>query len=348
MYSTAPPLDYFQVDALSNSGMSGLNPEQGGSPKRFKHTDRTDEKYNLSLDRGSLLHLAILEPDKFVVQDVDKPSGLMGQFVEAYFHCRQVYEAAFPVAIIPPVDHDELVRIACEKAGYKIKPETVWKNYAASGEFQAYYDYLKRAGTDKLSVTQETRSILDSCVANLKAHPVAHNLLFDDDVDILTWNELEVYFSVDVVTHINGFEEVVTVPCKIKVDRLRYHLLSRRAQNVDLKTTGGGLGKFPHSYEQFRYYRQNAFYDLGIRHFLSEQGLDVKSISHLNVVVETTGLNEVGVYKSSDEWLKKGQLEYEKVLELYAWHRANNLWEYPKEYYLNGGLLVIPPPKQST
>jgi hypothetical protein len=334
-------MGYFNVPAVSNSGMSGLNPNQGGSPRIFKSI-KQDAKYSLSLDRGSLLHLAILEPDKFIVQDVDRPSGMMGAFVEALY---QLELDSGQQAWFDPSTKQAggILLTAKELSGYKTSTETVWNNFQKP-DAQAYYEYLKTT-PGKLAVTRDTREILDECISNLRAHPVAKKLLFEEDDDIATWNEEEIYWEepIEIIDQ-EGFEVVVNVPCKIKVDRLRYNSRHKRFQNVDLKTSGKGLGRFGDSFRDFRYYRQNAFYDLGIRRFAQQLNLEVNGISHLNVVVETVNLHEVGVFKSTPEWLEKGRLEYEEVLKRYAWHQHHNLWEYPMEYYLNNGLLTLPNP----
>ena len=339
-------MSYYDIPALSNSGMSALNPDQSGSPRRFKNQTKNPNKYDLSLDRGSLLHLAILEPHKFITQEVDRPSGMMGDFCEIFHRSLLAYKADKVLrqlnSVITDLELEGIWRYAVLEAGYKTKAETIWKNFQEPGP-QAYYAYLQTATPDKLPVTRETREILDACIHNITYHPLANRLLLEPDADdVSSWNELEVIWTEEVVIEVNGELVTVLVPCKAKIDRLRYNSVHQLFQNVDLKTTSSGIGKFGDSYRDYRYYRQNAFYDLAIRHFAVAHNIPFQGISHYNVVTETTGLNEAAVFKTTEEWLAKGQQEYQEILSRYAWHIHDGRWDYPREYYLNNGLYPLP------
>jgi len=62
-------MDYYQSTKISNSSLSYINPEQGGSPRKFK--DYIDGNSNNisspSLYAGTTIHQYFLEPETFIV-----------------------------------------------------------------------------------------------------------------------------------------------------------------------------------------------------------------------------------------------------------------------------------------
>lgn len=350
--------EYFKVPALSNSSMKMLNLSEGGSPQKYQAYLRGDyeKKDSLSLERGSLLHLAMLEPEKFITQTVDTPSGMMGDFikhvVDLEWQIRPDYaselvmqgmEAAKALQKKLPTDKmDAILEEAYTRSGYKIQPSTVKTNFEKP-ENQAYYEYLKEA-RDKLSVTQEDRRILNNCISSLSQHPVANRLLISaDTADVQSWNEEEVYWMENVTVDLpDGSQVVVDVPCKAKLDRIRYSQSKGQFQEIDLKTTATGLYNFPYTQVKFRYYRQHAFYQRALQAFAHSKGLPFNGVKSYNVVVETNNCFEVGVYPYEQDWIAKGRAEYEEILQVYAWHQATGKWDYPQEYYQNNGYLSLP------
>jgi hypothetical protein len=83
-------LSYFDVGTeekpvVSNSAMSCLNPEEGGSIVKFinffkSREEKKDEKP--SLTNGKIVHTYIEHPDKFAVEDFKKPTDMMAGLIE--------------------------------------------------------------------------------------------------------------------------------------------------------------------------------------------------------------------------------------------------------------------------
>ncbi len=82
---------YFNDSAISNSDLGVLK----DSPWYFRqYKDKKIAKVDVShFELGTLIHCAILEPDLFVVADIDKPGGMMGKFIDVYVECGMNKEA---------------------------------------------------------------------------------------------------------------------------------------------------------------------------------------------------------------------------------------------------------------
>ena len=80
-------MDYLQSKKISNSSLSYINPEQGGSPRKFKdYLDGNLEHLETpSLYAGSTIHKFILEPDTFAISDVERPSDTIVKIIDKVY-----------------------------------------------------------------------------------------------------------------------------------------------------------------------------------------------------------------------------------------------------------------------
>ena len=298
---------YYDITAVSNSSLSRLNPEQGGSPRRFKNyiEGRDEERELKSLERGKLLHLSIFEPDKVKVSDVVKPTGKMEMLA------RSLSELGLRS------DELSIETIAgTAKAvayGKNWKDETIAKKFREEGA--QYHDFLvTEKDSDTISVTAETKSIVNRCVDALGNHPIAKFYLFEEP----GWVEEPWYWSATV--KMKG--QRIEIPCKAKIDKL-----TKNGVLIDLKTTGKPIALFQKAFEYYRYYRQIAFYSRAVR----TRDDRPNSIIELIIAVETNPPHEVRVFEVSDEWHNKGADEYRALLYRYAYHEAHNNWSQSME-----------------
>jgi len=123
---------------------------------------------------------------------------------------------------------------------------------------------------------------------------------------------------------------------------------------LDIKTMSGEITEFQKNFWNYRYDFQGTFYDKGIRSYqpikdLIEQGYSVEPFTFL--VVEKECINQPMVYEMSEKALVIGAYggdingkHYAGILEAierYKWHTENDKWDYPMEYYLNNGKIII-------
>ena len=167
-----------------------------------------------SMQLGTLIHNFTLEPDKFIMADVEPVGGKMGEYIKAYFELEKV-----------GTPEDQIPGMAYQMSGYKpshSKPETVLKSFQKKEENIKFYEFLK-AADGKIALNDKDKRIIQGCITSLRAHVVANKLLFQDNVENVEYfNEKEIYFKQE------------DVDCKSKLDRMIVDHDNKTVTIVDL------------------------------------------------------------------------------------------------------------------
>lgn len=303
-------MEYYKHPAVSNSRLTLINPEQGGSYLKYLKGFEEEEKYSRSLERGSAVHLALLEPELFIPNDTDKPSDAMTHFL------RKVKEYRKEMPIQKAID------TAKETTGYGKS----WKQDTLLKKLMPYYKFYKEMYNGGLS--RDTYDTLLKCVAAVKANEEAMQLMEGG------FNEHPMFRSVTLT--VDGIDQELEL--KAKIDNWTIDYDNKVVTLNDIKTTGdpislfgGYMEQYPvkqfvkGSFHKYRYYRQMAFYlDMLLDH-LSSYGLGGDWVVNVNmIVVETHGNYECRVFKVSDHALKYGRDEYVKLLKLLIQYDRGN------------------------
>ncbi len=366
---------YYSNPAVSNSKLSMLNPEEGGSPLKYRgYEDNIFEAQETkSLTKGKLLHLYMLEPENYHVLKVPKPSGKLGELIEEFY--KEMKTPTFsPTTTVIEGKEQEVQDII--KAYNKIctslygdlysedQVEEVVKAFRNARSIVAYnrnlkestainkfYDegweyYIDIAEADGkiCGITVEDKNTIDACSLSLKGKPSAMEHLEPND-SFESQAELEIYWN--EVIELLG--QNVKIPCKAKIDKLNI-LFNQKLVNIgDLKTTGHPVSQFGRkSFQHYRYYRQAAFYTRAVQMYLINERsvhpneINEWTINYYNIVVETTGLHLSGVYKVTPDWLIYGTREYISLLQRYAWHKETDEWNMFYEEHKYDGYLPLP------
>lgn len=147
------------------------------------------------------------------------------------------------------------------------------------------------------------------------------------------------------------------VNIKGELDRVIINHKQKSVTPVDFKSTGKTVYGFKYDFFKYRYdfqaavYRQGLFNDERIKTLLAE-GYSITPF--VFVVVEKDLKNNPMVFVVSPEVESIGlvggvtsegkELEgFTQAMQRYKYHEENNVWDYPVEYYLNEGYLLITP-----
>jgi hypothetical protein len=147
------------------------------------------------------------------------------------------------------------------------------------------------------------------------------------------------------------------VNIKGELDRVIINHKQKTVTPVDFKSTGKSVYTFKYDFFKYRYdfqaavYRQGLFNDERIKTLL-EEGYTITPF--VFVVVEKDLKNNPMVFVVSPEVESIGliggvtsegkELEgFTQAMQRYKYHEENNVWDYPAEYYLNEGYLLITP-----
>ena len=276
--------------------------------------------------------MAILEPDLFVVAEIDKPGGMMGKFIDVYVECGM---------------NDEAAKEAHIKSGYKLPLKTILAKFQDETnkkekeykDINKYLDFIK-VNKNKLVLTKQQKWTIFQVEKGIQRNPTAYEMLFQtNDVPIENtfdvFNELELY----------GLLEGIRI--KGKIDKLVFDHTNKTITLIDLKSTSSapyfrvkkvqntgeltidyqGTGFF-NSFKGWCYYRQVAFY----KTLIAENYKDLFSKYSFEcyiVAVNTTTSYDCAVIKISDEWINYGRTEMEELLFRYKQHDKENNWKYP-------------------
>ena len=262
-------MEYYKDKRISNSSLSYINPEQGGSPRKFKdYLDGNLEHLETpSLYHGSMIHKFILEPDTFAVADVERPSDTIVKIMEKVYNITKG-----EVETDINKYHEYIFGSARElNYGQTWKPDTLIKKVIDQGK--DYYDFLLRAD-GKVCIDQKMAGMLSAIKDSITTHKAASDLLFTGEGE----NESEYFWGPNQAY-------------KSKIDR--YQKTGTKVNLIDLKTTSKSVEMFRDSFEYYHYDRQMAFYVDA----LEDNYMLVDKV--YIIAVETTGYYQVRVFELS-------------------------------------------------
>lgn len=319
---------YYDIKAVSNSSLSYINPAEGGSPRKFK--DFLDGKLKEDKARhfinGTLIHMAMLEPEKFVVSEIIKPSATMGDLTDAM--------------LIQGLDLlDENILNIFNAFNYQPRwtDATKLKKFRESGavEYINYMIDMRNAG--KIGMDASTGQTVNACKTSFELNPTCNYLLteIDEQKGIDTYNELEVLWTSKIMGE--------DIKCKAKLDRLMIDHKTKTYSILDVKTTGKTIGEFQNSFETFRYPRQINFYKVAANRFMTKAGYNDYTFDKAFIAaVETHGYYTSQLFDVTAYTLVKDQ-ELADLMRRIAFHYNEFNWEVSMESLLNDGVIYLTP-----
>ncbi len=304
-------MEYFKDKRVSNSSLSYINPEQGGSARKFK--DYLDGNLahleTPSLYHGSMIHKFLLEPETFAVADVERPSDTIVKIMEMVYNITKG-------EIDTDIDkHHEYIFGSAKELNYgqTWKPDTLIKKVIDQGK--EYYDFLLRAD-GKVCIDQKMAGMLSAIKDSISTHKAATNLLFTGEGE----NESEYFWGPNK-------------EYKSKIDR--YQKTGTKVNLIDLKTTSKSVEMFRDSFEYYHYDRQMAFYvDALEDNFMLVDKVYI-------IAVETTGYYQVRVFEISKNLIEEGRKKYKDLLERVKWHQEQQLWTESRESFESKGVILL-------
>ena len=333
---------YSDLSRISNSNM-GWFLQKGPAYLHKMLTDPPPEDKNPILERGSLIHMYLLQPEEFyktyVVWDKCRPSSAQQE--------KFCQELANSVEIEP-----NRAILSAYQAAYSAKGKSedtmLSEGLKIASTLKEYIDYLKDPERKQM-ISPSEYQMLKKIRNNVQAHKLAWKLLwplgridnapylngyFDEDTKISTHHEF----------HINwGYKTIFgRIECKSLLDGLTLDFKNKKAIIYDLKTTAK-LWHFEESIDMYDYCRQLAYYSMAARWYLvNECGVTEDDIfewefKYYIIGIDTTGSNEIRVFSINKTSI---DARYDTILDTLtaiAWHQMNNKWEHSREYYEGDG-----------
>ena len=289
-------------------------------------TDPPEEEKNSTLDRGTMIHEYILQPEEFqkdyVVWDKSRPSSAQQEkFCQA-------------LASTTEIEPNRAILSAYKEAySTRAKSEDLMlsEGLKIASALKDYIDFLK-ANDGRIMISPWDVKMLEKIKQNIYSHKFAWRIIDPPGIDEDSENHHEF--------HINWeFYGEMPIACKSLLDGLTLDFRSKTAIIYDLKTTQK-LWHFEDSIRQYDYCRQLMYYTMAAGWYLKyelEEDLKDWSYEWYIIGIDTTGSNEIRVFKFTEDQIYPRADTIEYALEHIAWHQANGKWDHSREYYEGDG-----------
>ena len=293
-------------------------------------TEDVPEEKNPVLERGTMIHEYLLQPEEFlkdyVIWEKDKPTS-----VQQEKFCKEL-------ALSAEIEPDKAVLDAYKKA-YSTRGKTdetmLSEGLKIASTLKDYIDFLK-SNDQRIMISPWDYQMLKKIKYNVYAHKLAEKLLYTpgdkyDDESNKTWMCRHEF-------HIN-WEWNNGIQCKSLLDSITFDFTNQKATIMDLKTTAK-LWHFEDSIEMYDYCRQLCYYKRAVRWYLRNecnQNPDEWSFEYYIIGIDTTGSNEIRVFKIEESAVQSRFDTIVKALDAIHWHQVNNKWEHSREYYEGDG-----------
>lgn len=317
----------YSEETVSNSGLSALSV----SPRTYRnYKDKVETETAAHFNLGSAIHCRILEPEEFDnryhVANLTPPGGMYAKFIDVLYRTRckdGEYEG---------LAKQSWITNAYTEAGFKWTVQKVWEKFNEDSDLIGYYKALLKT-EDRILLNKADEAAMEACIQGIQVHTKASELIYGRVLSDC-YNELEVIWRHPVYPDFM---------MKSIFDRLIIDVPTKTATLVDLKTTSKSVNSFKYSYKQYKYYRQMGLYRQAVEWYLKDIGHNVEEwkIEIYIVATQTNGYGDTAVYSPSEADIIKGQEESEELLKRMKWHFDNDTWDYPMEYYLNDGVIIL-------
>lgn len=332
---------YEDLSRISNSNI-GWFLQKGPAYLHKMLTDPPPEEKNPVLERGSLIHMYLLQPEEFlktyVVWDKSRPfSAQQEKFCQAL---------ANTVEIEPNRAILSAYKEAYSTAG-KSEDKMLSEGLKIASTLKEYIDYLKDPERKQM-ISPSEYQMLKKIRNNFEAHKLAKILLDGADKtkpisrSIQTCHEFHINWEWEMLLEHSGDEappEFLHVSCKSLLDSLTLDFVNKKATIMDLKTTAK-LWHFEESIEMYDYCRQIAYYKKAVQWYLQNEcneDFAKWTFEYYIIGIDTTGSNEIRVFKIEEPSVQSRMLTINKALCDICWHQENNKWEHSRAYYEGDG-----------
>ena len=305
-------VDYFDVDAISNSRLNLIDPDMGGSPRIFEAGFDPDgeRKRSKALEMGSAAHLMILEPHLFHPADFERPSDMMITWAEGV---AKMGDALLDSNILKA---KELLGVY---SNMKNEEKLLAKFRAEGGE--DYFDFLLES-EGKIVLKGEDFVALSNAATSITNHPKSQDFMDGD-------HELEIYF------------DFMQQKCKAKLDIVKFLPGENKIKITDLKSTSQNPRYAQGFIRKYRVYRQLGFYGRAAEAYAKEvYDMDNPEIEYNVILVGLKGQHETIICPIDIRWIQKGRQEIALLMQRVKLAQAQG-YEFSKEELENDYLLPV-------
>ena len=313
---------------ISNSNI-GWFLQKGPAYLHKMLTDPPPEEKNPTLERGTMIHEYILQPEEFqkdyVVWDKSRPSSIQQE--------KFCQELASSLEIEPNRAILNAYKAAYSTAG-KSEDKMLSEGLKIASTLKDYIDFLK-ANDGRIMITPWDAKMLEKIRYNIIYHKKAGKIVFPK-------TDQQFHLDVNHEFHINWTYYVkmaAGVECKSLLDGLTLDFKNKKVIIYDLKTTQK-LWHFEDSINQYNYLRQLCFYYQAVNWYLKyELKEDPNSwkFEFYIIGIDTTGSYDIRVFKIDLFTVQSRQDTIMNAMKDIMWHQETGKWDHSREYYEGDG-----------
>ena len=340
---------YEDLTRISNSNI-GWFLQKGPAYLHKMLTNPPPEEKNYVLERGTLIHMYLLQPEEFrntyVVWDKSRPtSAQQEKFCQAL---------ASTLEIEPNRAILSAYKEAYSTAG-KSEDKMLSEGLKIASTLKDYIDFLKSNDGRKMIGPWDVK-MLEKIKQNIQSHKLANKIIwplstfgYEQDGTYTSdatnaWHEFHINWEYLASYSSNAEQDsneqgVYELHCKSLLDGLTLDFKNKKVIIYDLKTTQK-LWHFEDSIDQYDYCRQLAYYSMAVDWYLEEECKEEPlnwTYEYYIIGIDTTGSNEIRVFKVEPYMVQSRMDTIYDALNTIAWHQMNNKWEHSREYYEGDG-----------
>ena len=321
---------YSDVSRISNSNI-GWFLNKGPAFLHKMLIDPPPEEKNPVLERGTMVHMFLLQPEEFqktyVVWDKSRPTSAQQE--------KFCQELANTVEIEPNRAILSAYKEAYSTAG-KSEDKMLSEGLKIASTLKDYIDFLKE-NDGRIMISPWDAQMLEKIKQNIQSHKLAWRIINTQGT---------VYESIDSNKrvewgahefHINW--ECRGVQCKSLLDGLTLDFKNKKAIIYDLKTTQK-LWHFEDSIDQYDYLRQLCYYKKAVLWYLEneyEEDPLTWDFEFYIIGIDTTGSYEIRTFYIDEHTVNSRLSIIHDALDKIAWHQSTDKWDHSREYYEGNG-----------
>lgn len=299
---------------ISNSKLSLLNPEQGGSPQKYKEGLGKHMKYSDSMTFGSAVHQMVLQPDEFTLAPkLHKPTAKLGLMADELYRKH------------PNVSEIDILNASSKVDYYKdkmndVKVANVLEKCTPYWQLRTSYD--EQVTGSKIPIYLDDKSLdkLYECLRSVDSNRQIQELLYPTDIfgNIIP-NEAEAAIFIDLMAIFPDGHEVL-LQFKGKIDHFAIDDVNEVIYLNDLKTTGHYTTRFWESFYKYHYYRQMAMYGFMLKEYAKLGSIENPTFSANMLLISTVPQYKSDVYRVTASQIRRGMIEFTSLVKQVAYY----------------------------
>lgn len=319
---------YEDLSRISNSNI-GWFLNKGPAFLHKMLTDPPPEEKNSTLERGTMIHSYLLQPEEFqkdyVVWDKRRPSSAQQE--------KFCQELANSLEIEP-----NKAVLSAYKASYsttnKSEEKMLSEGLKIASELSEYIQFLKSNDSRKMIGIWDVK-MLETISQNINDHKLAWKIINPPKINENGENHHEFHINWEYETLDQGM-----IKCKSLLDGFTIDFKSKIITIYDLKTTAK-LWHFEDSMLEYDYCRQLMYYKMAVEwYMLNERNVDVYdgwTFMFYVIGIDTVEDYSIRVFEIPFANIAEREYTIIQALNNIAWHQNTGKWKHSKEYYSNDG-----------